>query len=79
MGSHRDHLNEKTPRFAGLSQYRYRDSNPGFRRERALDSDGASGNVRYLQGKLLRLPTDKAAKCTPDVCCECADDATSAA
>jgi integrase len=27
--------NEKTPRFAGLSEYRYRDSNPGYRRERA--------------------------------------------
>jgi integrase len=27
--------NEKTLRFAGLSEYRYRDSNPGYRRERA--------------------------------------------
>jgi len=30
-----DAENEKTPRSAGPSQYRYRDSNPGFRRERA--------------------------------------------
>jgi integrase len=29
------HENEKTLRFAGLSEYRYRDSNPGYRRERA--------------------------------------------
>ncbi len=27
--------NQKTPRFAGSSEYRYRDSNPGYRRERA--------------------------------------------
>jgi hypothetical protein len=31
-------------------QYRYRDSNPGFRHERALDAPPAAGNVRHLQG-----------------------------
>jgi hypothetical protein len=48
------------------------DSKACFRRERALSSPVASGNVRYLQGKLLRSPTYTAAKCTPDACCECA-------
>jgi hypothetical protein len=30
-----DPQNEKTPVDTGVSKYRYRDSNPGFRRERA--------------------------------------------
>ena len=30
-----DRQNEKTPDESGVLKYRYRDSNPGFRRERA--------------------------------------------
>ena len=63
----------QTPVNTGALKYRYRDSNPGFRRERALSSPVASGNVRHLQGKLLNSPIDTAARCTRDVCCECAD------
>jgi hypothetical protein len=64
----------KTLRFGGLSRaYRYRDSNPGFRRERALNSPAASGNILHLHGELVRSPIDTAAKCTPDVGCEWAE------
>jgi hypothetical protein len=54
----------------GFERYRYRDSNPGFRRERALNSPAASGNVLHLHGELVRSPIDTAVKCTPDVGCE---------
>jgi hypothetical protein len=65
--------NGKAPREQDFCEYRYRDSDPGFHRERALSSPVASGNVRRLQGKLLNSPIDTAAKCTSDVCCECAE------
>ena len=59
----------------GFRRYRYRDSNPGFRRERALSSPAASGNVLHLHGKLVRSPIDTAARTTgtPDVGCEWAE------
>jgi hypothetical protein len=64
---------KRSGHFRAFDTYRYRDSNPGFRRERALSGPVASGNVRRLQGKLLKSPIDTAAKCTSDVCCECAE------
>ena len=65
--------NAESPASAKDSEYRYRDSNPGFRRERALNSPAASGNVLHLHGELVRPPIDTAAKCTPDVGCEWAE------
>lgn len=34
-GSHEPLFDDRTMRLAGLLKYRYRDSNPGYRRERA--------------------------------------------
>ena len=65
--------NAESPASAKDSEYRYRDSNPGFRRERALNSPAASGNVLHLHGELVRSPIDTAAKCTRDVGCEWAE------
>jgi len=44
--------------FAGRScEYRYRDSNPGFRRERASEHPAASRKSPYFQGKYEREGT----------------------
>ena len=43
-------------------QYRYRDSNPGFRRERAIEGLTASGKIGLLQARCETPRTQKVAK-----------------
>jgi hypothetical protein len=54
---------KESPALAGLSpEYRYRDSNPGFRRERAPDGLTASRKIISLQAKRETLTTARAAR-----------------
>ena len=46
-----DPKNDETPDNTGVLKYRYRDSNPGFRRERAFGRSCATSTVTVLQEK----------------------------
>jgi len=54
--------------------YRYRDSNPGFRRERALVGLMTSADVVHLQAIPQNRRTPADVKCPADVCQECVRD-----
>ena len=62
-----DPNNDETPVNTGVLQYRYRDSNPGFRRERASEHPIASRKIRHFQGKYGLGGTAKRPKCSGDV------------
>jgi hypothetical protein len=45
------HENDETPVNTGVLKYRYRDSNPGFRRERVSDRPVTSPKIAIFQAK----------------------------
>ena len=57
----------KSAYLQGESEYRYRDSNPGFRRERAPEHPAASRKMRDFQGKYEFVAIPECPKCSGDV------------
>jgi hypothetical protein len=51
----------------GFCEYRYRDSNPGFRRERATEHPTASGKIRHYRGFRVTSRMLRDASRQPDV------------
>jgi integrase len=60
-------INAKTGRFAGTDEYRYRDSNPGFRRERANGRSASVWQSCLSTGKSRNGGTLQDAQCSGDV------------
>ena len=57
----------KTRRLQGEPRYRYRDSNPGFRRERAFDHPAPSCKITHFQGKPELGGIAECPECSGDV------------